>query len=123
LVNNNVINQIIDLNKTVKKYNKLLGRIRQMACKIIQNILEVGSWTVHGNFWSTASDISVPDHESRDRDVVLVRRTINLGKPQGVGKLERGKEWGGMGRGRSVYEQPGTGWTVSHHIKGGIPSK
>jgi hypothetical protein len=49
----------------------------------------------------------VPDHESQDRDVVLVRRTINLGKPQGVGKLERGRKGEGMGRGRSVYEQPG----------------
>ncbi len=45
----------------------------------------------------------VPDHESRDRDVVLVRRTIHLGKTRGVGKLE----WGGSGEGRSVYEQPG----------------
>ncbi len=33
----------------------------------------------------------VPDHESRDRDVILVRRTINLGEPRGVGKLERGR--------------------------------
>ncbi len=31
--------------------------------------------------------------QSRDRDVVLVRHTINLGKPRGVGKLE----WGGNG--------------------------
>ncbi len=49
--------------------------------------------------------ISVPDHKSQDHDVVLVRRTIHLGKPQGVGKLE----WGGNeeGMGRSVYKQPG----------------
>jgi hypothetical protein len=46
----------------------------------------------------------VPDHGSRDRDVVLVRRTVNLGKPRGVGKLERGGNGEG---GRSVYEQPG----------------
>jgi hypothetical protein len=51
--------------------------------------------------------LRVPDHESRDRDVVLVRRKIHLGKPRGVGNLE----WGGNGerlrKGRSVYEQPG----------------
>ncbi len=41
---------------------------------------------------------------SRDRDVVLIGRTIDLGKPWGDGNLE----WGGMGRGRSVHEQPGT---------------
>jgi hypothetical protein len=51
--------------------------------------------------------VIVPDHESRDRDVILVRRTIHLGKPQGVGKLEWGGNGEGMGRGRSVYEQPG----------------
>jgi hypothetical protein len=37
--------------------------------------------------------IIVPDHGSRDRDVVLVRSTISLGKPRGVGNLE----WGGNG--------------------------
>jgi hypothetical protein len=36
---------------------------------------------------------TVPDHGSRDRDVILVRRTIHSGKPLGVGKLE----WGGNG--------------------------
>ncbi len=50
---------------------------------------------------------NVPDHESRDRDVVLVRRTIHLGKPLEVGKLEWGGDGEGMGRGRSVHEQPG----------------
>jgi hypothetical protein len=53
-------------------------------------------------------NVTVPDHESRDRDVVLVRRTIYLGKPRGVGNLEWGGDGEGMGRGRSVYEQPGT---------------
>ncbi len=48
---------------------------------------------------------SVPDHGSQDRDVVLVRRTISLGKPRGVGNLEWGED--GEGMGRSVYEQPG----------------
>jgi hypothetical protein len=32
---------------------------------------------------------------SRDRDVVLVGRTVDLGKPRGIGKLE----WGGNGEG------------------------
>ncbi len=30
-----------------------------------------------------------------------------MGKPQGVGKLEWGRDGKGMGRGRSVYKQPG----------------
>ncbi len=42
-----------------------------------------------------AHTLTVPDHETRDRDVVLVRRTIHLGKPRGVGKLE----WEGNGEG------------------------
>jgi hypothetical protein len=45
--------------------------------------------------------------QSRDGDVVLVVRTIDLGKPQGVGKLEWRGNGEGMGRGRSVHEQPG----------------
>ncbi len=51
--------------------------------------------------------VPVLDHESRDRDVFLVRPTINLGKPRGVGKLERRRNREGKGKGRSVYEQPG----------------
>jgi hypothetical protein len=50
---------------------------------------------------------SVPDHESRDRDVVLVRRTIYLGKPRGLRNLEWGGNGEGLRKGRSVYEQPG----------------
>ncbi len=38
-------------------------------------------------------DLIVLDLGSRDRDVVLVRRTISSGKPRGVGNLE----WGGNG--------------------------
>ncbi len=55
------------------------------------------------------TNVTVPDHESRDRDVVLVRRTIDLGKPGGSGN------WNGegMGRGRSVYKQP---WTKVDRI-------
>jgi hypothetical protein len=40
--------------------------------------------------------------------VVLVGRTIDLGKPRGVGKLEWGRNGEEMGREKSVYEQPGT---------------
>jgi hypothetical protein len=40
---------------------------------------------------------------SRDRDVILAGRTIDLGEPWGDGNLE----WGGMGREGSVYKQPG----------------
>ncbi len=46
----------------------------------------------------------VPDLGSRDRDVVLVRRTISSGKPQGVGNLEQGGDGEGIGKGRSVYK-------------------
>jgi hypothetical protein len=52
--------------------------------------------------------VVVPDLGSRDRDVVLVRRTICTGKPRGVRNLEWGGNGEGMRRGRSVYEQPGT---------------
>ncbi len=52
--------------------------------------------------------VIVPDHESRDHDVVLVRLTIHLGNPLGVGKMEWGGNGEETGRGRSVYEQPGT---------------
>jgi hypothetical protein len=49
--------------------------------------------------------VLAPDHGSRDRDVVLVRRTIYLGKPRGVGNLE----WGGNGEGevslRATWDQ------------------
>jgi hypothetical protein len=57
---------------------------------------------------------------SQSRDVVLEGRTIDLGKPLGAGK------WNGegMGRGRSVYKQPGTRVDEDRTTqKGGIPSK
>jgi hypothetical protein len=47
--------------------------------------------------------VFVPDLGSRDRDVVLVRRTISSGKSRGSG-IWNGE---GMGKGRSVQEQPG----------------
>jgi hypothetical protein len=37
---------------------------------------------------------------SRDHDVVLVRRTINLG----YWEFGMGREWGGAEKGRLVYE-------------------
>ncbi len=45
---------------------------------------------------------------TRDCDVVLVGRTIDLGKPQGAGKLEWGGNGEAMGREGPVHEQPGT---------------
>jgi hypothetical protein len=54
-----------------------------------------------------ASLVSVPDHESRDRDVILVRCIIYLGKPRGVKNLE----WGGIEEGevslRATWGQGG----------------
>jgi hypothetical protein len=44
-------------------------------------------------FQYTLDVLTVPVHGSRDRDVVLVRRTIGSGKPRGVGNLG----WGGNG--------------------------
>ncbi len=41
-------------------------------------------------------------------DTDQVGRTVDLGKPWGVGKLEWGGNGEGMRKGRSVYEQPGT---------------
>jgi hypothetical protein len=67
--------------------------------------------------------VTVPDHESQDHDVVLVRRTIHLGKPRGVGKLKWGGNGEGTGRGRSVYEQPRAKVDGIAPPKGGIPSK
>ncbi len=53
---------------------------------------------------------------SQDRDVVLVRRTIDLG----CWEFGMGRERGGGGQFTSNL---GTRWTGSHHAKGGIPSK
>ncbi len=59
-----------------------------------------------------AGGATVPDHGSRDCDVVLLRRTIRLGKPQGVGNLE----WGGNGEGevslRATWGQGGRDHTT-----------
>jgi hypothetical protein len=56
---------------------------------------------------------------SRDHDVVVVRRTINLG----TGNLEWGGNGEGLRKGRSVYKPPETkvDGILSH--QGGFPSK
>ncbi len=47
-----------------------------------------------------------------------------MGKPWRVGKLEWGGSGEGMGKGRPVYEQPGTRVDEDRTTrKGGIPSK
>jgi hypothetical protein len=66
--------------------------------------------------------LCVPDLGSRDHDVVLVRRIISSGKPQGVGNLEWGGDGERMGRGDQFESNLGPRWTGSHHAKGGFPS-
>jgi hypothetical protein len=56
---------------------------------------------------------------SWDHDVVLVRRTINLG----CWELEWGGNGEGVERGRSVYKQPGTKVDGILSRQGGFPSK
>jgi hypothetical protein len=51
---------------------------------------------------------TVPDLGSRDRDVVLVRRVACRGNPKGGREFGMGGTGEDLGRGRSVYEQPGT---------------
>ncbi len=46
------------------------------------------------------SILVVPDRKSRDHEVVVIRRTINLG----TGNLEWGGNGEGLRKGRSVYE-------------------
>ncbi len=65
----------------------------------------------------------VPDHGSRIRGVVLVRRIFSSGTPQGVGILEWGGDGERMEMGRSVYEQPGTKVDRILSHQGGFPSK
>ncbi len=67
--------------------------------------------------------ISVPDHASRIRDVVLVRRVFSSGNPRGAGNLGWGGNGEGMERGGSVYEQPGTKVDRILSRQGGFPSK
>ncbi len=61
--------------------------------------------------------------QRRDRDVVLVGRTVDLGKPGGLGNWDgegMGREQGGGGQFTSNL---GPRWRGSHHTREGIPSK
>jgi hypothetical protein len=58
--------------------------------------------------------VNVPDHASRIRDVVLVRRIFISGNPRGSGIWDgegMGREWGGDGNGkislRAAWDQGG----------------
>jgi hypothetical protein len=51
--------------------------------------------------------ISVPDYESWDRDVILVRRSTYFGETPGGWEFGIGRDLGGLRKGRSVHEQPG----------------
>ncbi len=44
---------------------------------------------------------------SRDRDVVLVRRTTYFGETPGGREFGMERDWGGFGEGEVVHEQPG----------------
>jgi hypothetical protein len=71
-------------------------------------------------FEHSTSISSVPDHASRIRDVVLVRRTFSSGNPRGS-EIWDGE---GMGRGWKWGDQftsnLGPGWTGSYHTKEGF---
>ncbi len=56
--------------------------------------------------------VVVPDRRSRDLDVVIVGRLLNLS----TGNLEGGGSGKGLKKGRSVYKQPGTKVDGSCHI-------
>ncbi len=67
--------------------------------------------------------LCVPDHGSRDHNVVLVRRTVCLGKPRGSGIWNgegMGRDWG---EGGQCTSNLGPQWPGSHHAKRGTPSK
>jgi hypothetical protein len=65
----------------------------------------------------------VPDYESRDRDVVSVRRTTYFGETPGGREFGVGRDWKDLRRGGEFTSNLGPRWTGSHHTKGGIPSK
>ncbi len=44
-------------------------------------------------------NITVPDYESRDRDVVLVRSTTYFGQTPGGREFGMGRDWGGFEKG------------------------
>jgi hypothetical protein len=60
--------------------------------------------------------VTVPDLGSRDRDVVLVRRTISSGKPRGVGNLERGGDGVGEVSSRASWGQGGQDRITSKEV-------
>jgi hypothetical protein len=76
--------------------------------------------------------VTVLDLGSRDRNVVLVRRTISSGKPRGGREFGMGREWGGDGKGevslRATWGQggqdritPKEGFQVSkREMEGGV---
>ncbi len=70
-----------------------------------------------------AQAITVPDHASRIRDVVLVRLIFSPGNPRGSGIWDGEGNGEGMEMGRSVYEQPGTKVDGILSPQGGFPSK
>jgi hypothetical protein len=69
---------------------------------------------------ATPSNIIVPDHASRIRDVVLVRRIFSSGNPRGSGI------WNGEGKGRGwkggdqFTSNLGPRWTGYYHAKEGF---
>ncbi len=83
--------------------------------------LQSGTWLllVKATLKVPPPDFLVPDHASRIRDVILVRRIFSSGNPRGSG-ICYGE---GMERGRSVYEQPGTKVDGILSRQGGFPSK
>ncbi len=62
--------------------------------------LDTSTLSQIGKFKLTFNIVLVPDRKSRDHEVVVVRRTINLG----TGNLEWGGNGEGLRKGRSVYE-------------------
>jgi hypothetical protein len=60
--------------------------------------------------------VNVPDHESRDRDVVIVKRTTYFGKTPGGQEFGMGREWGGNEEGevssRATWGQGGRDCTT-----------
>ncbi len=100
------LHQERDKNSALANFVFLFIIYSCQAICVVKNIISTGS--VAQNKTGLVADLPVPYHESQDRDVILVRRTILLGKPRGVRKLEWGGNGEGVGGGRSVHEQPGT---------------
>jgi hypothetical protein len=97
---------------------------KRPLCRVQRPSLSMGCVRIPIPLWGGwAYSVPVPDHGSRDRDVVLVRRTICWGNP-GVLGIWNGEGLGRVwGRGGQFTSNLGPRWTRSHHAKGGIPSK